>query len=53
LKIKNVLMIIYADPKYPQNVGILRSRDQPIPGPFPAFPMTKREKPWERGWFGD
>ena len=23
--------------------------DQPIPGPFPTFPMTKREKPWERG----
>jgi hypothetical protein len=25
--------------------------DRPVPGPFPAFPMTKREKPWERGWF--
>jgi hypothetical protein len=24
--------------------------DRPVPGPFPAFPMTKREKPWERGW---
>jgi hypothetical protein len=23
-----------------------------VPGPFPAFPMTKREKPWERGWIG-
>ena len=23
--------------------------DRPVPGPFPAFPMTKREKPWERG----
>jgi hypothetical protein len=21
-----------------------------VAGPFPAFPMTKREKPWERGW---
>jgi hypothetical protein len=21
-----------------------------VPGPFPAFPMTKREQPWERGW---
>jgi hypothetical protein len=21
-----------------------------VPGPFPDFPMTKREKPWERGW---
>jgi hypothetical protein len=21
-----------------------------VPGPFPAFPVTKREKPWERGW---
>ena len=26
-------------------------QDRPVPGPFPAFPMTKREKPWERGWF--
>jgi hypothetical protein len=25
--------------------------DRPVPGPFPAFPMTKREKPWERGCF--
>jgi hypothetical protein len=24
--------------------------DRPVPGPFPDFPMTKREKPWERGW---
>jgi hypothetical protein len=24
--------------------------DRPVPGPFPAFQMTKREKPWERGW---
>ena len=24
--------------------------DRPVPGPFPAFPMTKREKSWERGW---
>ena len=24
--------------------------DRPVPGPFPAFPMTKGEKPWERGW---
>jgi hypothetical protein len=24
--------------------------DRPVPGPFPAFPMTKREKAWERGW---
>ena len=23
--------------------------DRPVPGPFPEFPMTKREKPWERG----
>jgi hypothetical protein len=23
--------------------------DRPVPGPFPDFPMTKREKPWERG----
>jgi hypothetical protein len=23
--------------------------DRPVPGPFPAFQMTKREKPWERG----
>ena len=23
--------------------------DRPVPGPFTAFPMTKREKPWERG----
>jgi hypothetical protein len=26
--------------------------DRPVPGPFPAFPMTKREKPWERGCLG-
>ena len=26
--------------------------DRPVPGPFPAFPMTKMEKPWERGWGG-
>ena len=26
--------------------------DRPVPGPFPAFPMTKREKPWERGCVG-
>jgi hypothetical protein len=25
--------------------------DRPVPGPFPDFPMTKREKPWERGWY--
>jgi hypothetical protein len=25
--------------------------DRPVPWPFPAFPMTKREKPWERGWY--
>ena len=25
--------------------------DRPVPGPFPAFPMTKREKPWERGCY--
>ena len=23
--------------------------DRPVSGPFPAFPMTKKEKPWERG----
>jgi hypothetical protein len=23
--------------------------DRPVPEPFPAFPMTKREKLWERG----
>jgi hypothetical protein len=23
--------------------------DRPVPGPFPAFPMTKMEKPWEPG----
>jgi hypothetical protein len=23
--------------------------DRPVPGPFPAFPVTKREKSWERG----
>jgi hypothetical protein len=27
--------------------------DRPVPGPFPAFPMTKREKPWERGCQSD
>jgi hypothetical protein len=26
--------------------------DRPLPGPFPAFPVTKREKPWERGCSG-
>jgi hypothetical protein len=30
--------------------GCWQSCDRPVPGPFPAFPMTKREKPWERGW---
>ena len=37
-------MVIYADPKYPQNAGILRSRDQPIPGPFPSLPKDKKGK---------
>ena len=27
-----------------------KSCDRPVPGPCPAFPMTKRENPWERGW---
>jgi hypothetical protein len=27
--------------------------DRPVPGPFPAFPMTKREKPWKQGWYND
>jgi hypothetical protein len=28
--------------------GCWKSCDRPVP--FPAFPVTKREKPWERGW---
>ena len=26
-----------------------RTRDQPMPGPFPAPPVFLREKPWGRG----
>ena len=38
-------MIIYVNLKYPRNLGILGSRDRPIPGLFPQ----SREMPWERG----
>ena len=30
---------------HPRNLGVLRSRDQPIPGPFPAPPPSQGKGP--------
>ena len=37
--------------EWPLYLVILRSRDQPMPGPFPVVQMRQGGKrPWERGW---
>jgi hypothetical protein len=42
-----IIIIIYLHPLYLGVESHVTAR--PVPGPFPDFPMTKREKPWERG----
>ena len=34
----------------PRFSGVEGTRDQPMPGSFPACPTLGREKPWERGF---